>query len=149
VSFDNTNNTYDAGSGPIQSFGANNVGGLAISSDGYLYISTVYGGEIYRVSLTDLTTRHLVLMTGGPTTEVNGLAVSNDGKTLFYTCVNPSSSPAGVYSLPTTGVLPVSAGEVTPLDMLGISEAIDIAIMPIPTFSISPPTGLTGSPKKE
>jgi len=148
VTFDNTHNTYAASL--IQSFGANNVGGLAISSDGYLYISTGHGGEIYRVPLSAPAGPLTQVMTMGPTAEVDGLAVSNDGKTLFYTCVNPPDPPSmfgGVYSLSTES-LPVSAGGVTALTGLEIAQAIDITIMPFPTFSISPPTGLTGSQKK-
>ena len=100
-----------------------NVGGLAISSDGYLYISVEYDEAIYRVPLTDLMgTLQLVASTSFA---VDGIALSNDGRTLFATSV--ADGTKGVFSISIDGN---SFGLPTLLTNLNISQAIDIAIQP-------------------
>lgn len=134
-----TATTYDATL--IQSFGGNNVGGLAISNDGFLYISNAFLNQIVRVPLNNPTATPTVVAT--PDTNTDGLAVSNDGKTVFFTYVFGVSSDDGIYSFPTDQGFPATA---TPLTNLNIPHAIDIAIRPLPL--ISPPTGLTGKQLK-
>lgn len=125
----------------IQSFGNNNVGGIAISNDGFLYISTGFGSKIYRVPLSNPSAT-ATLVANTPT-NADGIALSNDGATLYYTYVFGSNA---VYSIPTTGTLPVTSGEITPLSNLNISRGIDIAVRPSP--AVAPPTGLSATQKK-
>ncbi len=118
------------------------VGGLAVSSDGYLYWSSAYGGRtgdwIYRVPIAAPTSLPTLVGTG-PSGPVDGLTVSCDGTTVFLTILygNP-----GVYSIPTNQGLPQPA---TQLTSLLIPEAIDIAVAGCNVF---PPTNLKGFQKK-
>lgn len=98
------------------------VGGLAISNDGYLYISSGYDEAIYRLPLTDLMGSPQLV--AGLTFAIDGLAVSEDSKTLYVTSVYPPG-PAGIFSISINGD---SFGALTPLTNLNIAEAIDMAV---------------------
>lgn len=140
-----TPKTYDATL--VQSFGlGGSVGGLAISSDGYLYISNAFTNQISRVPLTDPTATPTVV--ANPSSFIDGLAVSNDGKTVFFTHIFDAN---GIYSFPTNRGFPAT---ISTLSNLSIFQGIDIAIQPLlpelpelPDLP-APPTNLTGSQYK-
>jgi DNA-binding beta-propeller fold protein YncE len=113
------------------------IGGIAVSSDGYLYWSNDHGGGtnwVFRVPVASPTATPAVVGTGPGFNTPDGLAVSCDGTTVFVTF--DSTSP-GVWSIPTNQGLPQPA---TPLTALDIPLAIDIAIGPC----VAPPKNFTG-----
>jgi hypothetical protein len=128
-----TSTTYNATL--IQSLGNNDLAGLAVSNDGYLYISGYVNPKVSRVPLSNQTTTPALLATLVDDTE--GLAVSGDGKTVYCTSFNE-----GIYAIPTNEGLPTT--NFTRLTALNITNAVGITIAP----AISPPQGLTGTQKK-
>jgi len=114
-----TPTTYNATQ--IQDVSSGNLSGLAISSDGYLYISGGNANQISRVPLTTPTLPpQIVAFTGGSPA---GIAVSNDGKTVYF-----ANYVNGVNSFFTNPPFPAS---VTNLSGLNINSATAIAINPI------------------
>lgn len=129
------------------SLGGGNIGGLAISSDGFLYISGAFSNQIYRVPLSDPTQTPIPLLNSADLFPTDGLAVSNDGKTVFFTAVGGGILNNGVYSFSTEGPFPTTF---LTLNLLNIPQAIAIAIQPNPLpppIVIDPPTKLKGFQK--
>lgn len=122
----------------VQSFGGGRVGGIAISSDGYLYISAAFNNQILRVPVSNPTA--VPTLVASPPGFTDGLAVSNDGLTVFFTSV-----ANGVSSFPTNQGFPAT---ITPLTNISIGRAIDIAIKPIAISPLSPPASITGKQQK-
>jgi len=118
----------------VQSFADRSVDGLAISSDGYLYFSSLLTagtmGQVLRVPLSSPSDTPLLVATN-ISTSVSGLAASSNGLTIFVT-----SDTSGVYSFPTNSSFPQTP---TLLSSLAIPDPTNIAI-----FALLSPNNLTG-----
>ncbi len=118
----------------VQSFADRSVAGLAISSDGYLYFSSVLTagsiGQVLRVPLSSPSDTPLLAATN-ISTSVSGLAASSNGFAIFVT-----SDISGVYSFPINSGFPQTP---TLLSSLAIPDPTSIAIHALPS-----PNSLTG-----
>ena len=119
------------------------VNGLAVSSDGYLYISSNSAGNVTRVPLSSPKSSPQTVARGFPTS-LDGLAVSDDGTTVYVASEFGSKhANPGIYSFPTNQGFPQTPTLLSGLDLSG--GVIALAIAPAP---LEPPASLTASQKK-
>lgn len=111
------------------------VSGLAISSDGFLYISTGFTQTIYRVPLTNPTATPTLVATGS--FQVDGVTVSEDGTTLFVASIDGG----GVFAVPTTMGFPQTLSSVA----LTLSEPIGVGVFSVYIPSNIITSGLSGN----
>lgn len=122
----------------IQSPGG--VGGLAVSTDGYLYWSEAFNSNnIFRVLLSSPTSIPETIGVVSSLSNNDGLAITNDGTTCFV----------GQAFFTTNFSFPTNLGPSQPAIASNSPGAIAFAIVPIPKpptpGSILPPTNLTVS----
>lgn len=120
---------------------ANGVNGFAVSNDGYLYFGSISPdqGVVYRVPISSPGDTPTQVTTALPNDFVDGIAISNDGTTLYMTQVG---SGRGVYSAPLNQGFPQTP---TFLSALNLPHGVmDIAISYISSNTI-PLTGLKGN----
>ena len=120
----------------LPSSGSDYVNGLAISSDGYLYMA-VTSGPVYRVSLEDPTGEVTQVSVAPSPGYADGLAVSADGTIVFMPLDND-----GIYSFPTNEGFPQTPTFLA--EALGIDGSVNLLILASSPSVIST-TGLSGN----
>lgn len=120
-------NATDYAATLVQSFTDRSINGITISSDGYLYISSVLTagsiGQVLRVPVAAPASTPQLVATN-INSNVGGLAASSNGSTVFVTAL------ASVFSFPTNQGFPQTP---TALSYLAIPNSTSIAIYAIPS----------------